>query len=52
MSDQAELADDTSENWQRFLNWEDRRKDGGDHDLLRRPSVGQDHLPVGARARL
>jgi len=52
MSDQAELADDASKNWQRFLSREDGRKDGGDHDLLWRPSVGQDDLPVGARARL
>ena len=52
MSDQAELTDDTSENWQGFLSWEDGRKDGGDDDFFRRPSVGQDDLPIGARARL
>jgi hypothetical protein len=52
MSDQAELADDTSKNWQRFLNWEDGRKDGGHIHLFRRPSIGQNDLPVSAGARL
>ncbi len=52
MSDQAELADDASENGQRFLTWQDGRKDGGDIDLFRWSSVGQNDLPVGAGARL